>query len=486
MISTKFACTLVLAGLLTGCVAVGPDYKAPDKVLSAEWTAPGANALAGPAEARWWTLFGDQKLDSLVDRAIAANTDLRVATARVQEARELRRAATSGLFPVVDGNASATRRRASENLGPRGQTSRSSNGDKITNNFEGGLDASWELDVFGRVRREVEAATADLEALEENRRDVLVILLGDVAGNYVELRGVQNRLTVVRRNLTTQGETLRLTQTRFDAGLGTRLELARAEAQLAETEAQVPALEYFERQSIHRLGVLVGAEPGSLAEELLPPTAIPAVPATLAIQPPADMLRRRPDIRRAERELAAATARTGVAKGDLYPRFVFGGNLGLATSDLSDLSTGTSRTWAFGPSVSIPLFNAGELRARLRAAGARQEQALARYDQTVLNALEEVENALVLLNTERQRRDALARAVEAYQRASKLSNDLFTQGLIDFFDVLDSDRNLLDSERNLAGVEATLTRAAVSVYKAMGGGWDDVPMESEAQGTEDK
>lgn len=504
---------LCLAGLLAGC-AVGPNYKPPASTLSNQWVSPSDKWLLSSTqeEAAWWKGFNDETLNSLVDRAVAGNLDLKIAESRVKEAREARIIASQGLLPRLGLGGSFTRTRRSQDIDsgarspkvvpgqplppiPPGSTVIVQQGprtiprdpDPHTNLYEGGFDASWELDFFGRIRRAREAATADIEAQRESQRDVLVTLLGEVARNYVELRGTQKAIEVTRANADSQKSTLDLTQTRARAGLATELDVARAESQLAATESDLPSLQINERQVIHRLGVLLGQEPGQLLEELSTPVAIPSVPAEVRFNPPANLIRRRPDIRRAERDLAATTARIGAAQGELYPKFVINGSLGLAASDLGDLSTGSSKTWSIGPSVSVPLFNAGALRAQVRAARDREEQALSAYQKTILSALEEAENALTGLSREQERRDSLARAVAADRRAVNLSRDLYKQGLIDFLSVLEAERSLFRSEFLLVRSEASVSNNLVVAYKAMGGGWEGFlpldPAEQEAEAT---
>ncbi|MCC6545882.1 efflux transporter outer membrane subunit [Candidatus Sumerlaeota bacterium] len=504
---------IAAVALLSGCV-VGPDYKVPENTLSNAWVTPTDKWTIStiPQEKQWWRNFNDSKLNELVARAYEGNLDLKIAEARVRQAREARIVASAPLLPVIGASGSATRRRNSEDVvskqrkpkvkpagapdvhnlgGPpvfdahghpvgapstlvvtRNPTVQSRGVDPYSNLFEAGFDAQWELDFFGGTRRAREAAKADLEEAQENQRDVLIILLSEVARNYVELRGQQRQLAVSRENSKSQRSTLDLTGTRMRAGLATDLDVARAEAQLATTEASIPTFEASVEGAIYRLGVLVGEEPGALQKELVEPVPIPAVPVNVEFSAPADLVRRRPDVRAAERALAAETARIGVAKSDLYPKFMLNGSLGLATSDIDKVSTGSSRQFSFGPSVSIPLFNAGELRARVRAQRARADEALANYKNVVLGALEEADNALTALSRERVRRDALARAVESNRRAVRLSNDLYKQGLIDFLSVLDTQRELFQSESLLANSETRVSTNLVAAYKAMGGGWE--------------
>jgi NodT family efflux transporter outer membrane factor (OMF) lipoprotein len=338
--------------------------------------------------------------------------------------------------------------------------------------FQIGFDARWELDLFGGVRRAVEAAEADIDTALAEHQAVLVTLLGEVARNYLELRGAQAQLAITRDNLAAQQDTLDLSRIRFQAGLSSDLDVARAEAQVATTAAQIPTLERQTRQAIHRLGVLLGQGPGTLMAALSSTAPVPPPPPEVAVGLPAALLQRRSDIRRAERALAAATARIGVATADLYPRLALTGMLGLQSMQLSDLSQTASQFWAFGPSIRWPLFDAGRIRANIRVHDARQEQALIRYEQTVLTALEEVENALVAYRQEQVRQRSLAAAMAAHRRAVTLANELYTKGLSDFLTVLEAQRSLLAAESQLVQSNAALASHVVALYKALGGGWE--------------
>lgn len=326
-----------------------------------------------------------------------------------------------------------------------------------------GLDASWELDFWGRVRRSVEAADAAVEAAEDARRDVLVILLAEVARNLSEVRGAEQRLAIARQNIQTQQDSVELTRVRFQAGLGTEVDVA---------QAQVPSLEATRDAAIHRLGVLIGQPPGTLVDELRKPDRIPTGPPSVPVGLPSELLRRRADVRRAERDLAAATARIGIATADLFPRFTLTGTLGLPATDAGDVFTGASRFWSLGPQVVWPLFAGGRIRANIRVQEARQEAALARYEQAVLAVLEDTETALVRYGQEQTRREAIARAVDASQLAVRLSQELYIRGLQDFLTVLDSQRALYSAEDQLVQSEQAMAAYLIALYKALGGGWE--------------
>lgn len=483
------ACGFALSAL-TGCT-VGPNYKRPAVAVPASFAAESSTTQPSVDLARWWTTFNDPALDALIDRAVASNLDLRLATARLREARALRGVAGADLFPDVNVSGSYTRSRASENAfdfdGAGGGTGGGGNGGGANPGFgnfavpgeerdlyQAGFDANWEVDVFGRVRRSVEAANADIGAAVEGRRDALVTLLAEVARNYVEVRGFQRRIDIARANLKTQQDTLELTGARFKAQLISELDVTRADAQVATTAAQIPALEAQRNQAAHRLAVLLGQEPGALLNELFSaaqPT-IPSGPPEVPVGLPSDLLRRRPDVRRAERELAAATARIGVATADLFPRFSLTGSLGLQSEEFNDLASLDSRFFSIGPSVSWPVFDAGRIRSNIRVQDARQEQALVRYEQSVLTALEDVENALVGYGKERQRRTSLQRAVDANRRSVEMATQLYDRGLTDFLDVLEAQRALFASEDALVQSDRTISTNLVALYKALGGGWE--------------
>jgi multidrug efflux system outer membrane protein len=472
-----------LALTLAGC-AVGPDYTTKPAKTSESFAAaseaqkpeaqaveskPVAEAIAPGELARWWGAFGDPLLDSLIERAVVNNHDLRAAAARVREARALRGEQRSRYFPEVVAGGSATRNRISENteggqFGPGGEE---------YSLYEVGLDASWEIDVFGGVRRGNEAADAELSAAVEDRRDVLVTLLAEVARNYTELRGFQQRIALSERTIQAQQETVALTQSRFDAGIASELEVAQAKTQLAARQAQLPPLRSGLMAATHRLGVLLGQEPTALLAELTPLSAIPTPPDRIPVGLPSDLLRRRPDIRRAERQLAAATARIGVETSELFPKFAINGGIAYESAQIGDLFKGGSEAWSFGPSFRWNIFNAGRVRSRIEAANAQEEQAIIYYERTVLTSLEETENALTDLVQEQYRRQALREATEASRRSVSLAEFRYTSGIGDFLNVLESQRALYLAEDELVASEASVTRSLIALYKALGGGWDD-------------
>ena len=344
--------------------------------------------------------------------------------------------------------------------------------DRDTNLYHAGFDANWELDFFGRVRRAIEAGTADVGAEEASRRDVLVSLLAEVASNYFDLRVAQNQLAVARQNAETLQQTLELTQALLAAGRGTELDVSRAEAQLNVTLATIPPLETRIARDSHRLGVLLGQQPTVLVTLLSAPLPLPGLPTLIALGKPEDLLRRRPDIRIAERDLAAATARVGVGTADLFPRITVLGSVGVEAGSLLGLGKGGIDTFSLGPSIFWAAFDLGRVRARIRAADARTEAALAQYEQRVLLALEETENALVDFQRQQARRDSLHASAHASEKAVALARLRYQFGVADFLTVLDAERTLLSAQDLLAASETRTATTLIAVYKALGGGWE--------------
>lgn len=460
---------VALAGtvLLGGC-AVGPDYVRPDAPVPEQYLETGQGGQPSPAAlAGWWRTLGDEQLTSLVDRAIDGNQDLRRAAARLAQARALRAVAAADLFPSVD---AAARYDWSEDSRAIDDFPAETGPGEL---FNAGFDATWEIDVWGRVRRSVEAADADLDAAQEDLRDVLVTLVAEVARTYVELRSAQVRLGLAEGNAALQQDAVRLAEARLSAGLASELDVTRARAQLETTRAALPALDAAARASIHRLAVLVGEPPVRLADELTSSAPIPAAAPDVPLGLPSDLLQRRADIRRAERELAASTARIGVATGDLFPRFSLTGTFGVESSELDRFGDSDTSFWSIGPAVRWRIFDAGRIASNIRAQEARTEEAVAAYRQSVLLALEEVENALIRYAREQVRERRLADAAAANRRSVDLATELYTRGLSDFNAVIDAQRELLDSEDALAVSAARVRTELVALYKALGGGWDE-------------
>lgn len=466
--TARGATGLLLFLLAAGGCAVGPDYRAPEtKVAAAFEGAPPDGFAAGRAVALWWRGFRDPELDELVDRAIRANGDLRVAGARVREARALRHAAIFDYAPTGEASASYTRNRvsATEAHGVGGEAHE-------YGLFAVGFDAAWELDIFGRVRRAVEANTAEVGAAEAARDGVLVSVVAELARNYFELRGAQARLEVARRNAASQRETVRAIEERLAAGHATDLDAWRARAQLAATLATAPPLEAEVARATHRVAVLTGDAPTALGASLAKPAPIPALPPLVEIGRPEDLLKRRPDVRFAERQLAAATARIGVAKADFFPRVTFEGSVGLGAGDLAGLGRAGASQYSFGPRISWAALDLGRVFDRVEAADAETQAALAGYEQAVLTALEETEDALVLFGRERARRDFLREGAAASGKAAALAGERYQNGVEDFLAVIEAERTLFEAEDRLAASELGAATALVALYKALGGGWE--------------
>jgi len=456
---------LTVAALLSAC-AVGPDYRTPDTAATPFVAAPAAGVAEQPFEAAWWQQFQDPVLDGLVERALSADLDLRIALARVEESRAYFGAARRDRWPGV---AAEVARTESKQQQPGFTTTRVD-----VESYDAGLAALWELDLFGRVRRGVEAAGADADAAVADLRDAQVLVAAEVARNYVELRGAQKRLRVARQNLGYQQETLELTRVRLELGRGTELDVASAAARLAATEATIPPLAAAETIAANALAVLVGERPGALADELAFREIAPHL-TTLAVDSPAALLQRRPDIRAAERELAAATARIGVAKADLFPRLTLSGFIGFVAGDADELGESTSRAWSLSPVLSWIGLERSSF-ARVRVAEARTDAALAAYELTVLRALEETENAFVTYGSHRQRLQAVVQQATASRTAAELARIQYREGAVDFLRLLDAERTLLQAEDAVAAAESDLNGSVVQIYKALGGGWEAAPI----------
>jgi len=404
----------------------------------------------------------DAILDELVLDAISNNFDLRVAAARVREERALRGITAARGKPQAAALASAAEFQRS--LAVPGF------GDRRQDVYDVGFDASWEIDLFGGIRRDVEAAVAQVQATDEQRRDVEITLIAEVARNYVELRGAQKRLDVLDARIQTLRETLDMVRARQQGGLTNDLDVARSEALLDDTLASRPSLEYASAAAMHRLAVLSGRQPQELAERLTTHAPIPSAQAEISAGVPLDIIERRPDIRRAERELAAATARIDVARADLYPRVALFGGFGRRSDNTSDLLRPVSGYWSIGPAIQWPLLTGGRVRAQIDAKRARRDEAEAEFRQTILRAMEEVENSVAGYSRDQNERDRLAHAVSAESRAVDLADSRYRAGLDSFLAVLDAQRTLRDGEDRLAAAETRVAVSAISLYKSLGGG----------------
>jgi multidrug efflux system outer membrane protein len=459
--------------LLMGC-AVGPEYRRPETPLPAAFDRTPSPADAGigiavtpatPASA-FWRSFDDPTLTQLIERALAVNHDLRIADARLAEARALRGLSRYDLTPTITAGGAYVKARSDLGSAVAAGLPRKSE------RYLAGFDASWEPDLFGRVRRGVQTRNAEVGAAQADRRAVSLAVAAEVAATYAELRGLQLRRDVAERNLRNQAETVRVTRARFDAGRGTQLDVSRAEAQLATTRATVPTLDADLTAARRRLAVLVGSTGGELDALELPAAPLPPMPSLIATGTPDVWLRRRPDVVAAERRLAAATAAIGVAVGDLFPRVVFAGSVGVAGGSFGALDDAGSDTWSLVPGIRWAAFDLRRVRARILASEARADGALADYERTVLLALEETQNSLTALRSSIARRDALTTAAAESARAARLARLRNDEGTADFLDVLDAERTLLESEERLALAETDARVRLVAVYKALGAGWD--------------
>jgi NodT family efflux transporter outer membrane factor (OMF) lipoprotein len=459
--------SLLIAALsMTGCTTVGPDYVAPTVTAPAAWHAKLEAGLAGSDPdarvlARWWSMLEAPVLVALIERAVVSNRDLQQTTARVREARARAGVSAADRFPSVSVSGTATQSESSEETGS-GATREL---------YSAGIDARWELDLFGGKRRALEAASAAVEASEEDLRDALVSLIGEVALSYIDLCALQVRLSIAEANLAAQSETFDIARWRNQAGLTTARDVEQARLNLEQTRAQLPTLRTGIAQAGHRIAILLGQQPGTLAPEWLRPQAIPTVAAAVLVGVPADTLRRRPDIRRSERQLAAQTAQIGVATAALYPSFSLAGSIGLEALTPGRLLTASALKTSIGGNAGWPLFDAGRIRQNIAVQTALQEQALGRYEATVLTALREVEDTLVAYVAEQARRDALTQAAAAARNASQLARAQYEAGLVDFQVVLDTQRSVLTLQDQVAVSEGQVVQNFVRLYKALGGGW---------------
>ena len=466
----------MLGLVLAGCAVARAPYQPVAPEVPVHWSeAPGAGAPVAQADLAWWESFNDAELTSLILRAATANLDVQLAQARLREARARSGVASASLQPSVRASAAAMRERESQhapagvlfgadgNIEPPGQ--------RPDNLFQAGFDASWEFDVFGAQRQAMLAADADRDAIAHERGGVLVTLFAEVARNYVILRGVQLQIMAARADLAAQQTNASLVRARHAGGLASTLDISRMDAQVSVLAAQLPPLDTARQHALHRLGVLLGQAPGALGTELLQARPIPVARADLLVGLPSDLLRQRPDIRRAERQRAAAAARLGVATADLYPKFSLTGAAGLASVSAGDFFSGASLLWKIGPTITWPILRRGQIVASIEVHDARQQQALIAYRSAILNALEEVENAIVAHTNAQARRAALADAVQQHALARELSRSRYLGGLADMRDVLDADHRLAALKSELIQGEVDVATTLVALHKSLGGGW---------------
>ena len=463
----RLTLSLALALALSAC-AVGPDPVAPELEAPGEFVRQEAGGAA--PEAEFWRRFGDAQLTRLVDQALEANHDLRIALARYDRARALLRQSRFDQVPTitargeaVDGRVSGQQRGLAEFPGVS----------RDAETYEASIDASWELDFFGRVRRSVAAARAEAEASAADLAVAQVTVVSELAATYFELRGAQERLRVARANAENQRDSLELVRVRLEHGRGTEFDTARARAQLESTLARIPALEAETAVAMHRIAVLTGRDTAAVVAELSQTQELPTVTQPISAGAPGDLLRRRPDVAAAERRLAAATARIGVATADLFPRFTLGGLIGTQAVDTADLFEGRSEQRLVMLGIDWSLLDVGRVRARIAAADADAAADLARYEQTVLRAIEETENALVRYARSRAERNHRAEAAQAGARAAGLARRRFEGGIVDFLEVLDAERSQLEAEDELAQSRTRSATALVALYRSLAGGWPD-------------
>ncbi|RWC34700.1 MAG: efflux transporter outer membrane subunit [Mesorhizobium sp.] len=453
------------AVLLAGCV-VGPDYQKPLLPMPANWTGQKPAKAARPAQlSKWWQNLRDPELNTLVEQAVAGNLDVATAKARIREARASYRKSVGTLFPSAEGSGSATRSKDS--------SSTSSSSDPYSL-YQAGFDASWELDLFGANRRSVEAARYGLDASEEELRSTLLTLVGDVASSYAQARGYQARIQLARRAAASQKQTAVLTRTMQQAGMSTAADVAKAMGQASSTEADVPALEASYAEAVHRLSVLTGRPPAALTERLkrVAPIPRPRLPIPTGI--PADILLSRPDVRMAERQYAQYTAKIGQAEAARYPSVSLTGDIDTTAYKVGDLGKNSTIGWSFGPTLSVPVFNGGQLKAAVEVARAQRDQYFIAYRSSVLTALEDVENALVSLRQERIRNSKLASSANSYGDAASIARTLYKSGETSLLDVLDAERSLYDVEDDLLQSRIAIATDYIALNKALGGGWDGV------------
>jgi NodT family efflux transporter outer membrane factor (OMF) lipoprotein len=452
-------CASAAVLFLGGC-AVGPSYRRPAVDLPQNWkAAPLAEAARPASTALWWRNFRDPELTSLVEGALKQNLDVKLAEARLRQARAARGVAAGGFWPSLTASGSALR-------GANG-------GAASANTFQAGLDAVWELDFFGGVRRNVESANAAAEAAEADLGDVQVTLAAEVALDYLQVRSAQDQIAIARENLAAQQHTVGLVRQRLKVGFSSALDAANAEAQAATTASAIPPLETSLQQAMHALSVLMGRPPADLVGELSQPAAVPPIPPGIPTGLPSDLLRRRPDIRSAEAQLHAATARIGVAVADFFPQFPLTAIVGYQSNVLRTLVETPNRSWSAGPGVQWPIFQGGAIAANVRVQEALRDQAFLTYRKTVLVALQEVEDALVAIENEEKHATALAEAVDQNRRSLDLSTRLYTQGEADFLSVLVAEGSLYSSQTALAQSHQAGSANIIALYKALGGGWGE-------------
>jgi NodT family efflux transporter outer membrane factor (OMF) lipoprotein len=480
--------------LMLDACTVGPNFSPPEWMSPTSWFAPKAEPIpkepsfpvAEPIDPNWWNLFNDPQLTALEHRVAGENLDVQIATARLEESRAQLGIAGSAQFPNLNGNASYTRQKTSNigefagapnALGANGASGNTTGGLKSGklapfDVFQYGFDASWELDLWGKISRSVESAQASVEASAEARRGALLSSLAEVARDYIQLRGVQAELQIARDNLKSAQQSLQLTQQRAAGGVVTDLDVANAAAQVHTTAAQIPPLEQRESELINAISLLLGQPPNALQAELIAPRPVPPIPPRVPVGLPSELARRRPDIRQAEAQLHAATASIGVAVANFYPSVQLSGSIGFQALQPWRVFNVNALNYAGGPSITIPIFEGGQLRATLELNKAQEQEAAVIYQKTVLSAWHDVDNALTAYQTTQARRDQLTQAVADNQRALSLAQSRYQDGVADFLQVLTAQQNLLSTQQQLAQTTTNVSENLVALYKALGGGWE--------------
>ncbi|WP_250490867.1 efflux transporter outer membrane subunit [Caballeronia sp. INML2] len=494
---SALALAILASFAMTGCM-LGPDFEhpkaaVPDAFEQTRTAAAASKAVQAEFNPEWWTLFNDPVLNALEQRLASANLDVAAASARLRQSRATQRVAGAPELPTLDAAASYNRERGSENgilslLGVTPSQSQpqsaagnaplgvsaipGSKGSPAYNLYQFGFDASWELDIWGRARRGVEAATALTEASYEDRNAVLLSARAELARDYIELRDTQSLLDIAKQNLHIGRDALRLTQIRVREGVTTDLDVANAAAQVETIESLIPTLESRSSTTINAIGVLLGEQPGALQSMLAEAADVPKLPQQVPIGFPSELLQRRPDIKKSEAQLHAATASIGMAKADFYPRISLNGSAGFQSLQLSNLADWASGQFVVGPSITLPIFEGGRLKGTLQLREAQQEEAAIVYKHTVLDAWREVDDALVAYDAEQRRRDRLVAVVAFNQRALGIARQRYTAGALDYLDVLNVQRQLLEAQSNLEQSKATAAANLISLCKALGGGWE--------------
>jgi outer membrane protein, multidrug efflux system len=467
--------------LVAGCRAVGPEYVAPRRSVPASFGETSGHNSGQASEApfiddAWWKNFADTNLDALIAQALKSAPDLAEARARVREARALQGIAGAGRYPTADAAGEYTRNLGSENV-PTGVLPGGLGPGIHSNLWQAGFDASWEIDIFGGIRRTSEAADANYQAVAEERADVTLTLVAEVARDYIDLRGAQRRIEVARKNLAIERDLLALTQSLLTAGLAPQQDLLRAEAQVRDIQAAIPEFETDERAAAYRIAALIDRPFTEVSAELSVPRPIPQSASEVPVGLPSELLKRRPDVRAAERRIAAANARIGIAQADLYPHFSLTGVAGLESLYFSSFGNASSGYYQIGPGVTWRIFDAGKIRFEVQAESARTAAATAAYERSVLDAFRDVETALVSYANVKVRRNELAAESAADAQATDIAKLLYERGVESFLPVLDAERSLYAADDALAQSERDSALALIALYKSLGGGWPSASAE---------